>query len=273
MEKSEIDKLIKNKEFNKLFEKFMERAKYLSEKYQKNKEDNEEALKISDCWAICARDILINEKALPINQDLINRKNKEAIEVEKLHKYIFEKAQNLANIFSEYDEITELSFDGFWSRHTSEFKLNPPEYQRSDDYYINIKNLLTIESWFALLREIIINYTDSVFNYFLDNFQKCVEDYIFYNLDFYDGVEFNSEQSENGTFSFLHDRRVKTGCYYRYIQLVEKLKLEINKLEELKDICCLCNEYYKNYKKQGSLGGINSSLRDNIYFLIEKDKF
>lgn len=264
MTEEKINTLIELKKFDDLYNEFMKRAEYLSTHY---KDKDERALIVSDRWAMCARDIWIKKDTFIDDQNLINLKNEQKEQINASVKYISEKSEKLASLFCEYNEITKVSLSFSSNYDFGRFQLNP-EY-KIDSNSIYIKNLIAKDEWSALFHEMIDGDTDSLFEYFMKSIQKCAYEYVCGNIDWYNEEKYqNLKNIDYNKFSFLHDRSVKMGFYYKYILLLKRLELEIDELKGLKEHLKLLKENREKLKIISI-----SILKNNILDVLKDDDF
>lgn len=252
----EVEKLLKNKKFDKLRCLLLERAEYWHQQYS----DDDKVLFLSDGFALCARDIFVYSNNLSDEIDFIINKDKQ----NKLEEIVFNTFKNISDEFDKFNNITITSS----SLISISFKYDP--YILPLKEYINIKNL-SFADWRNLLRRVLDKdkeNIESTINDIFNDLRLCIEYEIFYHLNTMnidDYKEINEKSYD--TFSFICNYSIKKGEYYKYMEIVFNFIKEIENLAVLQKNCV---EYLHLIKECRSNFKLNySNLNRNIKTLLD----
>lgn len=248
-----IKELLHSKKFDDIYKQLIERARYLSETYS----NESEILRLSDGFALCARDILLYQ------EELVKEINYKKLEENQESEY----SNNLTNIkeiwysFNTYNKISKsnMAVKILVERYN-------PKYMNSHDCIIPLINSLEED----FLKEI-HSYSD-IEKLILD-IQVCI-DFILHNQDWLSDKSktyANINNQEYEKFSWLYSPYdvISEGKYYEYIEIVKNLN-KYQDDEKLFKIISHLQKYNFIYyhKKNKKINLFELAIRE----LIEKDQ-
>lgn len=254
----EAEELLKNKQFDKLYRLLLGRAEYWYQQYS----DDDKVLFLSDGFALCARDIFVDNNKLSDEIDFIINEDKQ----NELGKSIFNVFKNISDWFEKFNNITTGYLSSFpMSKY---YKYSP--YISYLKEYRYIKNL-SCADWKNLLIDVLDKDKENIESTIDDIFHDlrlCIKDEIFYHLktmNIDDYQEINEKMYNK--FSFLYDYSIKKGDYYKYMEIVFNFHKEIENLAVLQKNCV---EYLHLIKECRSNFKLNySNLTRNIKNLLD----